>query len=302
MVGPPQFPLSPATSIKCLFLLLCQLETKEEVNSTKKMSCGVVVAGQARVCALTALILLAFIVCGLCSSTCECDTPQVRAVLARFYNATGGPYWDNASGWTSPDPVCDWYGVVCAGANLTDIDLAYNNLVGTLPADLANITSIQRLNLSNNNLRGPLPPQWSAMTQMQVLRFDYDKFEGTLPAQWSAMTRLLELGLTKNQINGSLPPEWANMTQLQVLRLSSNRLSGFLPPKWGAMTNVRELDLGGNSLTGPLPPQWGAMSQLEVLYLQNNQIVGPLPPEWSNMTQLGGAVSSKQSGRWPIAT
>ena len=55
------------------------------------MSCGVAVAGQVRVRVLTALILLAFIACGLCSSTCECDTPQVRAVLIRFFYATGGP-------------------------------------------------------------------------------------------------------------------------------------------------------------------------------------------------------------------
>ena len=214
------------------------------------MSFCVARAGQARVRALTALILLAFIACGLCSSKCECDTPQVRAVLTKFYKATGGPTWKNAGGWTSPDPVCKWRGVVCVGANLTDIDLVNNNLTGTLPPDLANITSIQRLYLSENRLTGPLPPQWSAMKQLVELRLRYNQLNGTLPRNWSGMKSITELDLAKNQLSGPLPPQWCLMSQLRNLMLSFNTLNGTLPAEWNAMTQLVELHLYDDNLSG----------------------------------------------------
>ena len=236
-------------------------------------------------CTLTVLILLTFIACGLCSSTCECDTPQVRAVLTKFYNATGGPYSYNASGWASDDPVCNWHGIGCTGADLTDIDLAHNNLTGTLPADLANIASIQRLNLKGNHLTGSLPPAWGTM-QVRELCLQDNNFVGPLPPQWGALTKLEQLDLHSNQLTGSLPPEWSNMAQLELLHLSSNHFSGPLPPQWSNMMQLRMLYMLGNNISGPLPPQWSRMANLLELHLYNNQISGSLPPEWGNMTHL----------------
>ena len=221
------------------------------------MSRGVAVAGQV---ALSALILLAFIACGLCSNTCECDTPQVRAVLTRFYIATGGTKWQKADGWTSSRPVCSWYGITCHGADLTDIDLNSNFLNGSLPADLANITSIQQLDLGHNQLFGSLPPQWVAMTQLIVLN------------------------LGSNQLSGTLPPEWSRM-QVKELLLFNTLIGGSLPPQWGAMSQLKSLDLSFNRINGTLPPEWSNMTKLEKLDLNNNQVPGSLPPEWSGMTK-----------------
>ena len=198
------------------------------------MSCGVALAGQVRVRVLTALILLAFIACGLCSSTCKCDTPQVRAVLMRFFNATGGPRWRNSSGWASHDPVCSCYGIVCRGADLTDIVLNNNNLdnrVGfTLPAELANITSIQRIDLAGNILYGTLPPEWSSMQKLE------------------------ELNLGGNRISGSLPPEWGKMRQIRTIRLYGNLLTDQLPYRWMNMAQLKTLSLKNNDLSGPVAP------------------------------------------------
>ena len=290
------------------------------------MSSGVALAGQVRVRVLTALILLAFIACGLCSRTCECDTPQVRAALIRFFYATGGFGWENASGWASYDPVCSWYGIRCQGANLTDIILNGNRLKGTLPAELANITSIQRLNLSlNGYLDGPVPPEWSAMTHLVELYLSRSSLNGTLPREWSKMPQIRVLHLDGNRINGSLPPEWSTMKQIRVLHLDDNHINGTLPPQWGTMTQLVELtlrnnylngtlppqwsatpklerlDVGGNDINGSLPPEWGKMRQIREIRLDGNKLSGPLPSEWSNMAQLEALSLEYNSLSGPLA-
>ena len=65
------------------------------------------------VCVLTAVIALAFVACGMGSRTCECDTPEVRAALTKFFFATGGPGWSRTDGWTTSDPVCMMSGPTC---------------------------------------------------------------------------------------------------------------------------------------------------------------------------------------------
>ena len=166
-----------------------------------QMSCVAALAGQTRACVLTAAIVLTFVACGMCSRTCECDTPQVRAALTDFFVATGGARWRNASGWTTRDPVCSWYGVSCDGAKVTKIELKANFLEGTLPAGLASIV-IEELELSENSLSGTLPPQWGNMTALKSLR------------------------LSNNQLNSSLPPEWRNLDSIVVMSLHDNSLTG----------------------------------------------------------------------------
>ena len=287
------------------------------------MSCGVALAGQVRVRLLTALILLAFIACGLCSSTCECDTPQVRAVLIRFFNATGGVGWKRADRWTSYDPVCSWYGIECNGTDLTEIDLLDNNLTGTLTSDLANFTSIHRINLARNNLSGTLPPQWCTMAQVQELHLsinqlsgtlppewsemrvqflylDANQFTGFLPVAWSAMLKIVHLYVDYNKLNGSLPHDWSAM-QAQILYLNDNLIAGSLPPEWSAMPNIKHLNLANNLITGSLPPEWSKMSEIRELYFYNNRINGTLPPQWSNMPKLEqlGLNNNRISGLLP---
>ena len=67
--------------------------------------------------------------------------------------------------WWSGLEEREWVGIArtcvqlvwhwCRGADLTEINLVGNNLTGTLPADLANIATLERINLNSNMLYGP---------------------------------------------------------------------------------------------------------------------------------------------------
>lgn len=74
-----------------------------------------------------------------------------RYGLATLYYSTGGESWVNQTGWLVDPDVCNWYPrsigetmlSICAGSgDLGVVLLNRNNLVGTLPPELAHMTSL----------------------------------------------------------------------------------------------------------------------------------------------------------------
>jgi hypothetical protein len=66
-----------------------------------------------------------------------------------LYNATDGDNWTNNTGWLSGDKPCLWYGVEdCTWFSVREIDLRYNNLNGTLPTEIENLTNLEILLLT----------------------------------------------------------------------------------------------------------------------------------------------------------
>ena len=91
-------------------------------------------------------------------------SPHEREVLIDLYAGTGGPRWTRQAGWGSATSVCDWDGVFCDYADgdakrpfVAALNLALNNLEGTLPLSLTTLPRLQTLNVAGNRLSGPLP-------------------------------------------------------------------------------------------------------------------------------------------------
>lgn len=85
-----------------------------------------------------------------------------RAALIDLYQSTDGPHWKNTSGWLEgPGTECDWYGVTCAGIQsegyVVSLSLFDNNLSGTIPETLAQLTRLEWLVLYGNKLSGRIP-------------------------------------------------------------------------------------------------------------------------------------------------
>ena len=95
------------------------------------------------------------------TSTASAVDPVAVAALQALYSATNGGNWKTIH-WTfdsGADPCGDnWDGVVCVGDDITEISLYYNNLVGTIPSELGQITSLIHLGLGNNGLTGLYVP------------------------------------------------------------------------------------------------------------------------------------------------
>ncbi len=177
-------------------------------------------------------------------SVCESRTPKTgdREVLEILYCATRGDNWSDTTNWMSDKPLDEWFGVttdddgrVTKLSTYIEINgIRYgNNLIGTLPGQLGNLSELERLDLSRNYLSGSIPPELGNLSNLK----------------W--------LYLYNNNLSGSIPPELGNLSNLLSLYLSYNFLSGPIPPELGKLhgSSLRLLRLRGNDFTGCVPDE-----------------------------------------------
>jgi internalin A len=133
---------------------------------------------------------------------------------------------------------------------LIELDLSGLRLT-YLPAELGQLTSLQRLYLDTNQL-----------TQ--------------IPLELGQLTNLQWLYLYTNQLT-QIPVELGQLIDLQWLYLSSNQLTQ-IPRELGQLTNLQTIDLGTNQLT-QIPVELGQLTNLQELYVNDNSDLLTPPPE-----------------------
>jgi hypothetical protein len=107
-----------------------------------------------------------------------------RNVLLAIYDDGDGANWTHNDGWGGASGTeCGWYGISCDGAgdHITMIDLSENNLIGTLPTSLQDLTQLQYFSTYSNALGGTLPAI-AGMTQLVVFLVSNNQISGAIPA------------------------------------------------------------------------------------------------------------------------
>ena len=231
-----------------------------------------------------------------------------RAALTALYNATNGDNWTHSDNWLTDALLSEWHGVYTnEDGRVTELDLNFNNLTGTLSPELVNLSELQALNLqANMGLTGTISPQLGSIANLRDLRLNDCNLTGEIPSELGNLTNLRFLFLQANQLKGQIPPELGDITNLQVLSLWHNQLSGEIPPELGSLSNLQELWLHDNVLTGEIPSELARLDNLELLYLKYNRLTGAIPPQFGNLTNLrelwlhnNGLVSDGLSGEIP---
>ncbi|MCA9970088.1 MAG: hypothetical protein KC425_07730 [Anaerolineales bacterium] len=211
-----------------------------------------------------------------CTAVADLPAAECRALVA-FYDATGGPAWQDAGGWLQTPAPCSWSGVSCADGHVDMLALFYNNLQGPLPAALADLARLRVLDLHNNALSGPIPPELGRLTGLQALDLSVNRLGGTVPAALGALPALQLLNLAHNQLGGALPAELGQLTGLRTLDLSHNLLSGALPAELANLAALESLRLTANQLEGAIPFGLGALPALAEVDLSFNRLTGTVP-------------------------
>ena len=153
-----------------------------------------------------------------------------RAALVALYNATDGPNWTNNDNWLSNRPIGEWHGVTTDGSGrVTEVTLIDNNLQGTLPAQLGNLSNLTLLALHSNQLSGPIPAQLGNLSNLKVLVLARNQLSGPIPSQLGNLSNLTHLILHINQLSGPIPAQLGNLSNLEWVRLSGNQLTGCVP-------------------------------------------------------------------------
>ncbi len=206
--------------------------------------------------------------------------------LVALYNSTNGANWTNKTNWLSGN-LNTWFGVTLdADRRVTELNLGYNQLSGSIPAELGNLSNLQTLDLDNNQLSGNIPLELGNLSNLGFLSLYLNQLSGSIPVELGNLSNLQYLYLSFNRLSGSIPLELGNLTNLQDLSLFNNQLSGSIPAELGNLTNLQELYLSGNQLSGSIPEEMGNLSNLQTLSLYSNQLSGSISASLGNMSNL----------------
>ena len=230
--------------------------------------------------------------------------------LVDLYNSTNGPGWGNHTNWLTTQPVSSWFGITVTGNRVTTVFLYNNNMIGTLPSSIGNLTALTTLKLysnqlngaipasignladlfvlylNNNQLSGPIPSSIGDLVQLGQLDLHHNLLSDTIPSAISNMVSLSGLFLNENQLSGSIPSSLGNLVNLSILELNDNQLSGTIPLSITNLTSLFDLRLSGNHLRGTIPPSIGNLTNLAFLYLDNNRLKGTIPASIGNLVNI----------------
>jgi len=209
--------------------------------------------------------------------------PSDRTALEALYTATNGAAWTNNTNWLTAD-VSTWYGVKVVGTRVTDVALPSNNLVGTLPAEIGDLTLLDSLNLTGNQLSGTLPDAFAPLTALRYIDLANNSISGSLPTSLLQLSGLRTLGLARNQLSGSIPSTISSLTSLQNLWLDENQLSGDIPTELGNLTTLTNLFIQKNDFTGVVPGSLANLTNLVGCGLDDNSFTSL--PNLSTLTNL----------------
>lgn len=163
---------------------------------------------------------------------------------------------------------------------------------GNIPRKLSQLAYLQLLDLADNNLTGSIPTEFANLKSMrqqnmkQSIVFQYRYRFGQIDVNWKGhyyevfqrtVSLVTEMDLSSNFLTGEIPTEISNLHSLKFLNLSWNHLSGSIPKDIGDLKFLESLDFSWNQLTGTIPSSITNLMSLNSLNLSSNHLSGAIP-------------------------
>mmetsp|Transcript_281 Transcript_281/g.470 ORF Transcript_281/g.470 Transcript_281/m.470 type:complete len:691 (+) Transcript_281:409-2481(+) len=228
-----------------------------------------------------------------------------RYVAVVFAYSTAYTAWNDNTNWLNGTvSTCDWFGLSCnddgrisvidlASQNLRgtipseigfleDLDFVFlfrNELTGTIPTEMGKLGDVDFMYLNENQLTGTLPDELSGLLDADDLFLFGNQFTGTIPESFGQLIDVVNLYMHDNRLTGSIPSSLSQLKRLQRLYLNNNELSGEIPTEISGIIGMERLQLQFNNLSGTIPAELGNFLALAVLQLQGNNLVGDMPQE-----------------------
>mmetsp|Transcript_19865 Transcript_19865/g.63329 ORF Transcript_19865/g.63329 Transcript_19865/m.63329 type:complete len:423 (+) Transcript_19865:61-1329(+) len=175
---------------------------------------------------------------------------------------------------------------------------------GTLPAELTQLTALQKLSLTTDKVSGTIPHQLGRLPALEKVTLLSKHLSGTVPGELCHRSdgSLRKLYLDDNvKLSGTLPPECFLLPTLEVISAKKTRISGTLPSKITAPLKL--LILEEVNLSGSVPEELCKGEKLEELVLRRaDDVSGTLPTECLShdsitkidlkRTKVGGTIPS----------
>ncbi|XP_031253104.1 putative receptor-like protein kinase At3g47110 isoform X2 [Pistacia vera] len=190
--------------------------------------------------------------------------------------------------WNDSVHFCNWTGLTCSPTNgrVTILNLDSQNLVGSIPPSIGNLTFLNAINLGNNSFHGKIPPEIGRLQRLQNLTLDGNQFGGRIPTNISGCTNLRKFKASYNEFNGQIPDEISSLLKLEILSLGRNNLTGRIPASIGNLSSLSVLSLGRNNLQGSIPEELGLLSDLTFFHVGANYLSGFVPSSIYNLSSI----------------
>ena len=186
------------------------------------------------------LVLFIFLLPTNIKAQCHIDD---WTALKALYESTDGDNWTINSGWVEvtgnqPNANCNLANLYGIGLDenervsfigLSPPNDVNNNLSGTIPNEIKNLTYLYWLDLSNNQLIGNIPLGIFNLENLATLDLSNNNLTNYIPSELGNLIRIAWLDLSNNELIGSIPPEIVNLDFLKWFFVNNNNLSGCFP-------------------------------------------------------------------------
>ncbi|XP_040367329.1 receptor-like protein EIX2 [Rosa chinensis] len=172
-------------------------------------------------------------------------------------------------------------------SKLRELYLSFNQLNGSVPESVGQLSSLETLYLSGNSLSGVITEaHFLNLSRLKYLSLSGNCFSINLSSDWNPPFRLTDwLDMSSCKVGPAFPKWILTQTNLTTLYLSNAGLSGSLPIKvWDLFSGLSQLDLSMNQIHGRLPNL--SSTSLSYVNLSSNLFSGALPSFSPMLTEL----------------
>ena len=141
--------------------------------------------------------------------------------------------------WPVDENPFSWKGVSFEGGRVTKLWLDDNQLSGSIPKELGQLSALTDLQLNDNQLSGSIPKELGQLSALKDLRLHKNQLSGSIPKELGQLSAVTLLWLNNNQLSGSIPKELGQLSALMLLWLNNNRLSGSIRRSSGSCRRSR---------------------------------------------------------------
>ncbi|OEL18305.1 putative leucine-rich repeat receptor-like protein kinase [Dichanthelium oligosanthes] len=170
--------------------------------------------------------------------------------------------------------------------------LRSNMFYGRIPSELAMSKELQFLDLACNNLSGSIPQSLDNLSAM-ARASGYSEILGRIADNsvvlglYNSLYDFISFGEQVSVSTKGQQLEFSSQLSYTVLLdLSFNSLTGVIPQDIGALIGVKAFNLSWNRLSGKIPVNIGQLKQLESLDLSHNELSGKIPSSMTALTSL----------------
>ena len=157
--------------------------------------------------------------------------------------------------------------------------------------------SLEQLHLHGNQMKGSVPKSMGNLSALQSLHLGSNLLEGEISEQhFSNLSKLVELSLSDNSLTFKVSDDWVPPFQLDTLNLSFCNLGPDFPKWFSTQRLFVNLDISHNRISDTIPSWFWYKTVLFSINLSYNQIRGTLPNKPLNIVSTINLSNNKFSG------